>query len=168
LKQVVSIPGSLRFFGVRCWSVWIGFAVLGGCAWKGEGLIEGRPLGPVLMTSTGQELRLVLGEQDRSLAELDGHLVMIEGRRALGALQVREWTLPEGVHGMAAWVGRLERRGAQLGLLDRNSGAYYVLDPDAWDALEGAVGAEVLVEGYVDGPHRVKVLWYRVLTGTVR
>lgn len=134
-----------------------------GCAWKGEGLIEGRALGPVLQTSTGQTYRLVLGEDDRMLAHLDGHLVLLDGRKAFGALRVGAWTVPEGLHGMGVWLGRLERRGAQLGLQDHNSGAYYLLDGDAWDALAGSAGADVLVEGYVDGPHRVKVLYFRIL-----
>lgn len=133
------------------------------CSWRGEGLIHSRPLGAIVQTSTGPELRLVLAERDRALAQLDGHIALLEGRRAFGALRVTRWTVPQGLHGMAAWVGPLDRRGVQLGITDRNSGAYYVLDRDAWPTLSGAVGQEVLVEGYVAGPHEVKVLWYRVL-----
>jgi hypothetical protein len=50
-----------------------------------------------------------------------------------------------------------------LGLQDRNSGAYYLLDPDAALELSPYVGLPVLVEGYVEGAHRVRVLYYRVL-----
>lgn len=139
--------------------LWVG----PGCAWKGEGLVAHHGLGTTVTTPTGGRLKLVLGESDRALAHLDGHLVMLEGRRAFGSLRVTDWSVPEGTHGMAAWVGRLERRGVQLGLQDRNSGAYYLLDSASWPVLSGAVGQEVLVEGYVDGPHEVKVMFYRVL-----
>ena len=52
--------------------------------------------------------------------------------RLFGALRVTTWEVPEGLHGMAVWIGRLERRGMQLGLLDHDSGAFYLLDEEAW------------------------------------
>jgi hypothetical protein len=54
-------------------------------------------------------------------------------------------------------------RGVQLGVQDRNSGAYYLVDEAAVQDLEPFIGKPVLLEGYVDGAHRIAVLYYRVL-----
>ncbi|MCB9678440.1 MAG: hypothetical protein H6737_25290 [Alphaproteobacteria bacterium] len=138
-------------------------AWLSACAWRGEGLVHGAALGPMLETSTGERYKLVYGEDDRMLAYLDGHMVVMEGRRIGRTLKVGEWSIPAGLHGLNVWYGTLERRGVQLGLQDRNSGAYYFLGPDVTDALAPYVGEDVLVEGYVVGNHLVKVLHHQVL-----
>lgn len=137
--------------------------LLTACVWKGEGLIQSTPLGPVVQTSTGARLRLVHGPDDAALDGLDGFRVLLEGQRVFRTLRVSDWEIPEGVHGMAVWVGRLERRGVQLGLSDHNSGAYYLLESSSWPDLQDAVGSWVAIEGYVDGPHRVVVLHHQVL-----
>lgn len=128
-------------------------------------MVEESPLGPRLETSTGGRLKLVYGERDRALARLGGHIVVLEGHKMFRTLKVQSWTVPEGLHGMAAFIGTLERRGVQLGLTDRNSGAFYLLDEDSWQVLAPFEGEEILVEGYVAGPHVVKVMHHQVLTG---
>jgi hypothetical protein len=50
-----------------------------------------------------------------------------------------------------------------IGVQDRNSGAYYLVDPDSAETLKPYVGKTVLLEGYVEGAHRVRVLYFRVL-----
>lgn len=122
------------------------------------------PLGPVLQTSTGKQLRLIHGPDDAALDGLDGYRVLLQGQRVFRTLRVGSWEVPEGLHGMAVWIGRLERRGVQLGLRDHNSGAFYLLDSASWGDLDGAVGEWVAIEGYVDGPHEVVVLHHQVLT----
>lgn len=134
-----------------------------GCAWKGEGLVESTSTGPYLQASTGQRWRLVPSEEDRILKHLDGQIVTVEGRRVFKNLTVKRFSIPAGVHGMSVWFGTLERRGVQLGLQDRNNGGFYLLQPGYPDAIEDAVGAQVLVEGYIDGPHRIRVLHHRIL-----
>lgn len=138
-------------------------SLLAGCAWKGEGLVERTPLGPYLQASTGQRWKLVYTDEHRALRHLEGQIVTIEGRRVFKNLTVKDFGIPTGEHGMNVWFGTLERRGVQLGLEDQNNGGYYLLDPGVPDALVDAVGGQVLVEGYVDGPHRIRVLHYRVL-----
>lgn len=125
--------------------------------------METTPTGARIVSSTGERMRLVHGPDDAALDALDGYRVVLEGNRLFGALRVTTWEVPEGLHGMAVWIGRLERRGMQLGLLDHDSGAFYLLDEEAWRELDLAVGQLVLVEGYIDGPHRVRVLHHQVL-----
>jgi hypothetical protein len=97
--------------------------------------------------------------EGRPLADLDGYTVEVWGRRALGPLRVERWAVVEG--SLPAFVGVVERRGLQVGLLDQGSQAFYFLD--GVDALAEHVGDLVVVEGYVDGPHRVRVTAYRAL-----
>lgn len=149
---------------------WLGFALsmalvsgTSGCVWKGEGLVRSGPMGAHLDVSTGQSWRLVLGEEQRALAHMDGQIAVIEGRRMFKNLSVKKFTVPSGKHGMAVWFGKLERRGVQLGLQDRNNGGFYMLSPDVWDDMADYVGGDVLVEGYVDGPHRIRVMYHQPL-----
>jgi len=97
------------------------------------------------------------------LAHLEGYLVHVDGRRVFRTVRVEDWQVPEGVHGMTAWVGELRTLGVQLGIQDRNSGGFYLLDAEAEARLADDAGKVVLVEGYVIGPHRVKVMYARVL-----
>jgi len=64
---------------------------------------------------------------------------------------------------MATWVGTLERKGVQLGLMDRNSGVFYFFEPNSAAPLSEFLGRQVMIEGYVEGPHLVRVLDYRLL-----
>ena len=132
-----------------------------GCATHAIGLIE--PEGPTLVTQEGKEYRLVLGPDSRPIAALDGHTVEIDGLRSGRRLRVTDWSVLEGVHGLPTWVGVLERHGGNLGLLDRNSDAYYLVAPEAIDVLTPFVGQVVLLEGFVEGAHVVRVVYYRPL-----
>jgi hypothetical protein len=51
----------------------------------------------------------------------------------------------------------------QVGLQDRNTGSFYFVDDVAASTLAPYVGLPVLVEGWVDGPQRINVQFYRVL-----
>lgn len=134
--------------------------LLTGCAWKGEGLVERTPTGPMLRASTGRSYRLAGGGEQGLLGRLDGYRLILEGRRVGKVLTVKSWTVPEGLTGMPVWLGRLERKGVQLGLVDHNSGAFYLVHPDNWPDLEGFVGENIVLEGFVDGPHVVRVLQF--------
>lgn len=134
---------------------------VGGCAASLQGMVESSGPGTVLVTQDGRELRLVLGPEAAPLAELDGLAVELEGERGLGAFRVSGWRVVEGPHGMPTWVGALEPQGSQIGIADRNSGAYYLLDAESTGLLWEARGKLVIVEGYVSGPHRVHVLWWQ-------
>lgn len=128
-----------------------------------QGLVESSGPGTTLVTPEGRRLRLVLGEESAPLSDLDGQMVRIEGQRGLGAVHVTNWKVPEGPHGMEAWIGALEPQGSQLGLADHNSGAYYLLDGPSSEALWGSRGHLVILEAYVVGPHRLQVTWWQDL-----
>lgn len=143
-----------------------GCVLLAGCAFHEVGLVTPIPAGARLETMDGGVYQLVLTGQDGApLHYLDGHTADVYGTRVFHKVQVTDWKVIEGLHGMPAWIGVIEERGVQLGMLDRNSGAYYLLDRDAYDTLLPYVGQIVLVEGYVEGAQRVHVVYFRVLAG---
>ena len=113
-----------------------------------------------LKTSEGRAYRLVLPGDAAPVAKLDGFFVEVEGQRMCRTIRVADWEITQGLHGMSVWVGKLEERGIQLGMDDRNSGAFYFLDESATKTLRPYVGRLIVLEGYVVGPHRVKVMYY--------
>jgi hypothetical protein len=138
-------------------------ALMSGCATHVIGVVEPTDPGTMLTTSTGQHYRLALGREASPMRWLDGHMAEVSGPRVGRRIQVKEWKVIEGLHGLPVWVGVLEARGVQIGLHDRNSGAYYFVDQDAVDTLWPFLGEPVLLEGYVEGAHRVRVVYFRVL-----
>jgi hypothetical protein len=134
-----------------------------GCAAHVLGVVEQKPTGLTLTTPVGKEIRVVLLDEARPLRFLDGHLVEVWGVRVGKTVKVNDWKVQEGLHGLSVWVGPLEERGVQLGMHDRNSGAYYLFDEEAARDLARYAGKMVLVEGYVVGAHEVRVVYYRVL-----
>ena len=138
-------------------------ALLVSCAFHETGLVSHEENGTILERMDGRRFHLVLPPTARALSYLDGHTADVWGNSWFHHVRVTDWKIPEGLHGMATWVGTLEERGIQIGLLDRNSGAYYLVDADAAESLAAFAGKPVLLEGYVDGPHRVRVLYFRVL-----
>lgn len=139
--------------------------VSSGCAAHLTGLVDRSADGLSLSTPEGRHYRLVAVGDAAPLVHLDGHIAEVEGRRVFRTVTVTDWSVPQGLHGMPAWVGTLERRGVQLGLSDRNSGTFWWLDPVAAETLAPYVGVPVLVEGYVEGAQRIVVVYYRVLDG---
>lgn len=134
-----------------------------GCAVRAVGIVHPGTPRPTLETVEGAHWTLDTPGDAGPLRYLDGHTVKIEGSRVGRRVRVDTWQIPEGLHALQVWVGPLETRGAQVGLLDHNSGAYYVVDEAAGDALARYRGLPVLLEGWVDGAHRVRVMYYRVL-----
>lgn len=136
----------------------------GGCAVHLVGLVgPDDDRGTVLSTLEGQQYRLSLHGEARPMRYLDGHLCEVDGTTSFKRVRVGAWTVLEGLHGLPVWVGVLEWRGVQIGMHDRNTGAYVFLDEEGADVLAPYVGKPVLVEGYVEGAHRVRVVYYRVL-----
>lgn len=137
---------------------------LGGCAVTLRGAVypdaDGRP---VLHLVEGGTRRLVLPPPAAPLAGLDGEGVRIEGRRGLRGVTVHDWKVPEGTRGLQTWVGVLERRDGMLRIFDRNAGSSYLVDDRAHPELGDAVGFTVLIEGWVEGAHAVRVAYVRVL-----
>jgi hypothetical protein len=134
-----------------------------GCSAHVVGLVEPAAAGPHLRTSEGASFALVVAGDSAPMSYLDGHTAEVWGRKALGRLVVADWKVLDGLHGLPTWVGPLVAQGVQIGVQDRNSGGFYLLDQAGAAALEAYVGEQVLVEGYVEGAHRVRVVYFRVL-----
>lgn len=167
-SRVHGWPGhSVVSVGLR--AAWLGasstilLSLLGGCAVHLQGMVEPAAGGPRLFTAEGDRYKLVLIGEAQPLAHLDGHFVSIDGTRVFGAVTVGDWKVIEGVHGMSVWVGPVAAMGSQLGIEDRNSGGFYWLHGEAVGELRRHTGELVLVEGYVDGPHEVQVLYFTLL-----
>jgi len=127
-------------------------------------MIRTAGVGTTLVGPTGRATRLVLDAEAAPLAALDGELVDLTGSKTVSVLRVTDWAVPEGPHGMTAWVGRLEAQGSQLGIADRNSDAYYLLDSASTRLMWEARGRVALFEGYVVGPNEVHMTWWRVIS----
>jgi hypothetical protein len=134
-----------------------------GCAVHASGLVEAPAGGVRLLTQDNHRWRLRAGAESNALSRLEGHLVEIEGLRIFRTVLVSEWSVSQGLHGMQAWTGTLESYGLQLLIADRKSGAQYALNREAIADLEPFVGAPILLEGYVEGPQQIHVLYYRLL-----
>ena len=147
----------------RAWLAIAAVTLLASCASKVVGIVEPADGGMRLITPVGKEVRLVLLEDARSIRYLDGHMVEVRGPKLGKTLKVRDWKVREGLHGLAVWVGPLEARGVQVGVHDRNSGGFYLLDDEAARDLEIYAGHPAVLEGYIEGPHRLHVVYYRVL-----
>ncbi|MEQ1503895.1 MAG: hypothetical protein ABMB14_16760 [Myxococcota bacterium] len=120
--------------------------------------------GPVeLISADGDRERLLLLPAASAVRQLDGHLVEIDGRKGLRRIQVAGWRVVEGPHALPVWVGPIQRLGVQIGVQDLSSGALVFVDAAAEDALGTHVGQLVAVEGYIDGPQRIQVQYWRLL-----
>ncbi|MFT4622457.1 MAG: hypothetical protein ACI8PZ_001113 [Myxococcota bacterium] len=117
-----------------------------------------------LLEVTGERWQLVLLGPAEPLTALAGHVVEVTGQRVFRTVRVGGWRVREGQHGMPAWVGPVQRMGAQVGIDDRNTGQFFWLDAAAAAELGAHIGEMVLVEGYVDGPHRVRMTNYLLLS----
>lgn len=143
---------------------WIAAAFLAaGCTAHVRGLIAPVDGRPVVTTIEGKRYGLVLFGDAAALAALDGHLVQVDGPHALGLLGVTRWRVLDGLSGMTPWIGRVAVLGSQVGLEERGTATFYWLDDQTSRALRDHPGALVLVEGYVDGPHRIRALSVRAL-----
>ena len=137
-----------------------------GCVHMAKGMVGASPTGAVLEGRHGDQVRLVLGPESQPLASLIDHYVEVRGVRGLGMFRVEEWWVLEGPHALPVWVGPLEVMGARVGLHDHSSGAFYFLDEGVKELMHEG-GNWVVVEGYVDGPHEIHVMFHRLLDPTL-
>ena len=119
--------------------------------------------GAMLHTMDGRMHPLAVSEEHAAVRYLDGHTTEIEGTRILRRVHVRDWRVHDGLHGLPTWVGPLVQYGAELGIQDRNSDAFYYIDARAARDLAPFTGQVVLLEGWVEGARRVTVAYFRVL-----
>ena len=137
-------------------------AFVAGCAVHTQGLVKLDGDRVRLVEPTGRTRTLVLEGDAQPLAYLEDHIITVDGKAGPAGLKVADWSVGNGLHGLTTFVGRLERRGG-LGLEDRNSGVWVRLHPDHDAQFSPWVGQTVLLEGYVAGPHQVKVQFHRIL-----
>jgi hypothetical protein len=136
---------------------------LSGCAAHLRGFVAPSDGGTTLTTMEGDAYSLVLSRESEPLAYLDGHMAEVDGARVGRRVQVTDWKVVDGLHGMTVWVGPVVRVGGSVGIDDRNSGGLYRVDVEAAAKLQDHLGEMVLLEGWVDGPHEVRVAWWRPL-----
>jgi hypothetical protein len=130
---------------------------LAGCAAHEVGLVDASGRRAVLSTVDGDRVRLVLVGDAADLGGLDAHLVEVDGQRTPAGLRVGAFRVLEGPHALSVWYGPVQRWGAQIGILDLASGGVVWLDEETAQALAPHVGQRVAVEGYVEGPSRIRV-----------
>ena len=138
--------------------------LLAGCPAHVKGMV--RPLaegGTVIETSEGEAWHLALSGRSRQLAYLDGHLTEVWGKGSRSKLRVERFRIHRGASGLSVYVGVLDVIDGELGLRDPDSVGFLRLDDGSLTDLLPLRGLPVLVEGYVEGAQRVKVVKYRVL-----
>lgn len=135
-----------------------------GCKAHIVGLIQPDGDAVSLVEMDGSRHRLALAGEAEMLRFLDGHLVTVDGSKRGKWVEVSDFSIEEGLHGMQIWVGELQSTGGRMGLHDKNSGAFYVIDKDGEDVFTDFAGEPVLIEGYVNGPNQIKVMFFRSLS----
>jgi len=116
-----------------------------------------------LDTISGQDYRLRLGPEEALFSGLSGNSVALVGARLGSRIWVRHWRVVTGADGSTPYLGRLERHGANLILLDRNTGRRFTFDAQSLSDLEQAVGAQILLRGFVVEPHVLHVIDWEIL-----
>jgi hypothetical protein len=153
---------------MRTLALWGGLALLAsGCAAHVKGLV--RPLadgGTLLETTEGDAYHLNLAGDAKQLGYLDGHLVEVWGKGSRSKLNVEGYHILRGVTGMTVFTGPLVMRSGELTIQDRYAQGFILLDDSSLADLLPYLGKPVLVEGYVEGAQRVKVVKWRVLADT--
>ena len=144
-----------------------GLIVLGllGCSLHVEesGLLRSADSSVFLDGVQGESWELGLSGDAVVLSELQGHSAVVEGMRVGAKIHVRDWRVVAGSDGSAPYLGYLELYGANLVLHDRNSGARFVFDEASFDSLKEHVGRNLLVRGFIVGPHVLHVVEWEVL-----
>lgn len=139
--------------------------ILLGCAARAVvvGVVNNDAPRPELVQADGRTLRLVLDANSQPLSYLEDCTVQVEGPQLGRRVVVRDWTVLSAADGSAPFVGTLELHGSNLILRDRNSGSVLVLEERSAEPLRPFVGQPVLVIGYVESAHLIRVMGWRVL-----
>jgi hypothetical protein len=133
-------------------------ALGGACVVHRVGHIEAADRSVQLVGGNGRAERLVLSAAASPLAALEGHLVDLQGYKALGAIRVGQWRVVEGPNGMAVWIGRVQPSKKGVAVVDSTTGDVLAVDPRTASQLAPLVGERVAIEGYVEGYARVAVV----------
>ncbi len=138
-------------------------AVLAACAVHQVGLVEVTGDRARLVSADGGRERLLLLGDATRLQSLGEHLVEVDGSRTVGRLRVTRWRVLEGPGGMPVFAGPVQVLGMQVGVMDAGSGTLVYVDERTAEALRPLAGAWVAIEGFVEGPQRVRATSWRPL-----
>ena len=130
-----------------------------------EGIVSPHGERVEIWENDGRRTRLVLGEGSEPIRYLDGVVVEVEGPRFGRRVVVQDWTVGLTDTGAMPFVGVLTLYGSNWLIEDRVSGGTVLLDPATLLGLEAHKGQPVLVEGFVAGPQRIRVVRWRALYG---
>ena len=108
-------------------------------------------------TAQGQSIRIFSAEH--SLADFEGCILTVDGIGGGRWIFVQDYEVLDAGDGSAPFMGIVERRGVQYFLNDKRSGALLRLHSD--EELSEYDGMEILVVGYIIGPHDLKVVSLR-------
>lgn len=139
------------------------FLLLSGCAVALRGTVTNDDGRTSLAETSGDVHTLRLRSTAQLLRFMEGELVDLEGSKSMGRVTVRNFRVLESSAGLPVWLGLLQERRGELGLVDYMSGGWFSLERDVFEEMAPFVGAPVLVEGYVEGAHTLRVVHYRVL-----
>ena len=154
-----------RFFSLGVLLQVLLWPLLGGCVRTVQGVVQVSANQDVRLEHVyGGDTRLLFADsEDRLLHSLSGHSVVVEGKVTAAGVRIGGWRVLEGPHALPVWIGVLQLRGGELGLFDRNSDVFYYLEKESSKHLYSSVGRWAVLEGYVDGPHTLRVMYYDVL-----
>jgi hypothetical protein len=116
-----------------------------------------------LDTISGQDYSLQLGAETSMFYGLSGNSVALVGPRIGHRIWVRKWRVVTGADGSIPYLGRVERHGANLILLDRNTGRRFTFDASSLEKLDGAVGSQIILQGFAVEPHVLHVVDWKIL-----
>ena len=117
----------------------------------------------MLSSADGRRERMMLVGAAAPLKEMSGFMVVLDGTKAVGAIQVREWRALEGPGGYPVWAGPVQQLGVQIGIQDLASGVLVWVDEAAAAEMTQHTGEMVAAEGWVEGPQRIRVVDWRPL-----
>ena len=134
--------------------------LLAGCATHRVGYVAVEERRVELREVEGRERPLVLLGDAVDLRAMDQHLVEVDGLRTPAGLRVDRFRPLEGPHALPVWYGPVQQWGVQVGVQDLPSGALVWVDDRAAAELLPHLGDRVVVEGYVEGPQRIRVMYW--------
>ncbi|MCK6524437.1 hypothetical protein L6R49_23780 [Myxococcota bacterium] len=135
-----------------------------GCAARLQGVLLADDDGQLrLVEPEGDSTRVHLTPTSAALTELESCTVAVTGPKVGRGVWAREWEVLTAADGSAPFVGRVELRGSNTLLHDRQTGSTLVLSPESAAPLAAFNGDVVMIIGFVEGPNVIRVMGWRVL-----
>ena len=130
--------------------------ILGGCSLSSthKGLITNAKI--VTVVDMNERKRRIISDNSKTLEQLDGCIVEIEGLRIGNWMIEQEWRILDAGDGSFPFLGKVEQRGIQFFVHDHNTKSMFKLDGK--QDFSAFIDKEVLVVGFVTGSHSIRVL----------